>query len=162
VPDAPLDWESWLAAHGPAAQLYARQFAASAEDAEDALHDGFLRFWPRRQQARDPLAFFYACVRSAALDRRRRDTRRHKRDLAAAPRDVAPGPGLAQREAIAAALAQLPEPQREAVVLKIWAGLTFQQMADATGESINTLSARYRYAMEKLEGLLSPELRHER
>src|SRR6185436_5602425 len=98
-------WESWLAAHGPAAQLYARQLTASREDAEDALHEGFVRFWRRRGAARDAVALFYACVRSAALDGRRRDKRRRKREVAAPAAQG--GADLEQREAVWFALAQL-------------------------------------------------------
>ena len=164
MPENRTDWQTWLAAHGPAAQLYARQFTASFEDAQDALHDGFVRFWPRRTRAREPLALFFACVRSAAIDRQRSSIRRQKRDRGtalseeSAANDVA---DLAQRELVEAALTRLPAEQREVVVLKIWAGLTFQQIAETSGESINTISARYRYGLEKLEGLLSPEMRHE-
>ena len=34
--------------------------------------------------------------------------------------------------------------------------LTFQEIADLTDESINTIGSRYRYAMEKFRALLSP------
>jgi DNA-directed RNA polymerase specialized sigma24 family protein len=32
--------------------------------------------------------------------------------------------------------------------------MTFQEVANATGESINTVAARYRYALDKMRKLL--------
>jgi DNA-directed RNA polymerase specialized sigma24 family protein len=39
---------------------------------------------------------------------------------------------------------------RRAVHLKVWEGMTFQEIAHLTGESLNTAASRYRYAIEKL------------
>jgi RNA polymerase sigma-70 factor (ECF subfamily) len=54
------------------------------------------------------------------------------------------------RAAIDEALRKLPADQREVVHLKVFVGLTFQEIADVAGESINTIASRYRYAMDKL------------
>ena len=51
-------------------------------------------------------------------------------------------------------LLSLPAEQREVVHLKIFEGMTFQEIADTTGESINTIASRYRYAIEKMRGML--------
>jgi RNA polymerase sigma-70 factor (ECF subfamily) len=59
-----------------------------------------------------------------------------------------------QQVAIERMLRALPAEQREVVHLKIFEGMTFQEIADATGESINTIASRYRYAIEKMRGLL--------
>ena len=58
--------------------------------------------------------------------------------------------------AINSALRALPAPQRRVVEAQVFGGLTFRQIAEATGESIDTLTARKRYAMNKL----SRALRH--
>ena len=50
----------------------------------------------------------------------------------------------------------LPSSQRRVVEAQVFGGLTFKQIAEATGESIDTLTARKRYAMQKL----SRALRH--
>ena len=44
----------------------------------------------------------------------------------------------------------LPADQREVIHLHVFEGMTFQQVADTTGESINTIASRYRYAIAKL------------
>jgi RNA polymerase sigma-70 factor (ECF subfamily) len=61
----------------------------------------------------------------------------------------------AERLALEQALGELPAEQREVVHLKLWEGLTFQEIAAATGEPANTAASRYRYAIEKLRHILS-------
>jgi RNA polymerase sigma-70 factor (ECF subfamily) len=145
--------------------LFARQWSASQADAEDAAQDGFLKFWKTRSQARDEVAYLYACVRGAAMDIGRGDRRRENRQMAAAqPEQSAFEPSLENAErqaAIEAALGQLPGDQREVVVMKIWGGLTFAQIAEALGIPPNTAASRYRYALAKLETALSEETARE-
>src|SRR5205814_1343333 len=57
-----------------------REVVGTLEDAEDAVHDGFVRFWRRRGRAKDAAGLFYACVRTAAMDQRRGKVRRVKRE----------------------------------------------------------------------------------
>jgi RNA polymerase sigma factor (sigma-70 family) len=59
-------------------------------------------------------------------------------------------------EALNDALRVLPEAQRQVVEAQVFGGMTFQEIAEATGESINTLTARKRYALQNL----SRALRH--
>ena len=61
----------------------------------------------------------------------------------------------AERLALEHALQQLPAEQREVVHLKVWEGMTFQEIADVTDEGLNTAASRYRYAMEKLRAILT-------
>jgi RNA polymerase sigma-70 factor (ECF subfamily) len=60
-----------------------------------------------------------------------------------------------ERLAIEQALRGLPPEQREVVHLKVWEGMTFQEIADLTGESLNTAASRYRYATDKLRAILT-------
>jgi DNA-directed RNA polymerase specialized sigma24 family protein len=55
------------------------------------------------------------------------------------------------------ALRALPPEQREVIHLKVFEGHTFNEIADLTGESINTAASRYRYAMDKLRAMLGAE-----
>jgi RNA polymerase sigma-70 factor (ECF subfamily) len=60
-----------------------------------------------------------------------------------------------QAEAFLAALAQLPEAQREAFVLQAEGGLTVEEVASATGVVPETAKTRLRYAKAKLRTLLA-------
>jgi len=152
--------------HGPALLLFARQWSISMADAEDALQNGFLKFWKTRRRARNELAWLYACVRSAAMDLGRSDRRRIARQSQAAAGEEtmfdSSSADRAEREAlIESALRQLPGDQREVVVMKIWGNLTFAQIAGAVNISPNTAASRYRYAMAKLAKDLSEEMTYE-
>ena len=60
------------------------------------------------------------------------------------------------RRALAEALGELPPDQRAVVHLKLWEGLTFEQIADALEIPMNTAASRYRYGLDKLRDRLRP------
>jgi RNA polymerase sigma-70 factor (ECF subfamily) len=160
LPDDGQLWREWLARHGPALGLFARQWVSSSADAEDAVQEGFIRFWRARNRAND-VAYLYACVRTAAIDLSRTGRRREKVDERSSTADIAcpfaPEQGELA-ESIESSLAQLPMEQCEVVVMKIWGGLTFAEIGDALKISPNTAASRYRYALERLEILLCDEV----
>lgn len=155
-------WRQWLARHGPALVLFARQWALCDADAEDAVQEGFVRFWQADDRVRRPVAYLYACVRSAAIDQfRSRGSQQRRIDEVAktqsfSSRFVSDSTGLS--EEVEAALVRLPAEQREVVVMKIWGGLTFAEIAAALKISPNTAASRYRYAIERLEAIIAPEI----
>jgi RNA polymerase sigma-70 factor (ECF subfamily) len=84
----------------------------------------------------------------SSLRRRRRDPATVDAPILEAVPGVADDPD--ERLALERAMRALPPEQREVVHLKVYEGLTFQEIADVAGESINTIASRYRYAIEKL------------
>src|SRR4029077_18043218 len=97
----------------------------------------------------------YRAVRNAALNARRNGQRDAPLDSNSSVFERRDG----NREAALAlqrALAELPEEQREAVVMRVWSGMTLEEVAAATGASLNTVASRYRYALEKLRERLRP------
>jgi RNA polymerase sigma-70 factor, ECF subfamily len=54
-----------------------------------------------------------------------------------------------------AALASLPDEQREAVVLHIQGHMKFREIAEAQGVSINTVQSRYRLALQALRTVMN-------
>jgi RNA polymerase sigma-70 factor (ECF subfamily) len=60
------------------------------------------------------------------------------------------------REELSQALAELPAEQRAVVHLKLWEGLTFEQIAETLDIPPNTAASRYRYGLDKLRGRLRP------
>jgi len=63
-----------------------------------------------------------------------------------------------QRRFLARALGQLPQEQRQVIVLHVLGSLRFNEIAQQTGESINTIQSRYRYGLQKLQSLLNSEV----
>jgi RNA polymerase sigma-70 factor (ECF subfamily) len=160
--DSPDHWQRWLDRHGPALLLFARQWSATRSDAEDAVQDGFVRFWRTRETARDLLPYLYTCVRSAAMDLGRGQRRRVRREQGTDRRESSAFEFSAERRereaAIEAALNQLPGDQREVVVMKIWGGLTFAEIGQTLGVPLSTAASRYRYALTRLEQELIAEV----
>jgi RNA polymerase sigma-70 factor (ECF subfamily) len=135
----------------------------SLADAEDALQEAFIHFWQSRERVRDPLTYLYSCVRNAALDLRRTDQRRERRELFVSrsehetwfdTRDAEDD----RRKAIEGAVGQLPIDQREALIMRIWGGATFLQIGETLGVSAKTAAARYSRALETLSRSLSEDL----
>ena len=155
------DWSAWFERLAPTLILLARQRdpGSSHADAEDAVHDGFVRFWRarRRQRVRHPEAFLFGCVRRAAMDRRRRDARRRDRERRAGadtPSDAgmfdSPAEQRERDDTIQRALSRLNVEQREVLVMKVWGELTFAELAEALSIPQGTAATRYRTALAKL------------
>ena len=54
------------------------------------------------------------------------------------------------------AIDHLPEAQKQVLVMKLYGGLTFDQIAKAHGEPLSTVASRYRRALDKLKDQLQP------
>ena len=159
------DWTDWLNQHGAGLVLFARQWVPDRADAEDVVQDAFVNFWQSRHRVLDPAAYLYASVKHCALGWLRGRQRRSRREMVAAREEVinqetlfaGSVEGEERRAMIEAALRRLPEAQREVLVMKIWGGLTFPQIATALRISANTAASRYRYALAKLREELAEE-----
>lgn len=64
------------------------------------------------------------------------------------------------RQRLKAALAELPDEQREVFVLREFSGLKYREIADAVGVPVPTVKSRMRYALQALRGHLADYLGH--
>jgi RNA polymerase sigma-70 factor (ECF subfamily) len=150
--------------HAEALYGFLLNLTRDEEATKEALQEVFAKLaaQPHRLRAvRHERAFLIRMARNALLDSIRRDTARFKYHTQAA--DDVPlfaatdDPDLVQfRTRLAAALLVLPEEQRAAVHLKLWGGMTFEQIAKALEIPPNTAASRYRYALDKLRSELRP------
>lgn len=157
------DWRPWFETYGSRLLLVARQWTRSVADAEDVVQEAFVRFWRNQRHLEgDPMPLLVTSVRRAALDLLRSRDRRQKRetehiDLHAEAWFKPAHEENERRIQLEEAVVQLPSEQREVVVLKVWGGLTFAQIAEQLELSPNTVASRYRYALgnlrEKLTGV---------
>jgi RNA polymerase sigma factor (sigma-70 family) len=145
----------------------AMAFLNDAHAAEDIVHDVFVSLAQSASQFRlhgNLKHYLATCVANRARDRLRAG-KRHGNPPAMtvepeAPSDV-PEQTLIYAERaqqIYAALAQLPDEQREAVVLRIMAGMRFKQIAAAQDASFVAVQARYRRGLDKLRSILNGRL----
>ena len=134
-------------------------------DTRDLLQDVFVKLARDPELlagVRDERAFLIRLAHNAAIDLiRRRGTRDKTREQFAAesisPFAPASDPDKQTfRTALVEALAELPMEQRSVVHLKLWEGLTFEQIADALDIPSNTAASRYRYGLDKLRERLRP------
>jgi len=154
-------WESLYDDHAPRLLVYARQWLADLSSAEDAVQGGFVKVWRGYRPGETPdVPLLYAAVRSEALDLLKSHSRRRAREDRAAARNGhdwwEDDPLVSQERAAAVqrALEQLPIEQREAIVLRVWSGLSFPEIARTLGENENTVAARCRRGLALLEKLL--------
>ena len=54
-------------------------------------------------------------------------------------------------------LGELPVPQREVIVLKLWHEYTFEEIGELLEVSPHTAAGRYRYGLEKLRACMKGE-----
>jgi RNA polymerase sigma factor (sigma-70 family) len=137
--------------------------------AEDAIHDVFVAFAGAMETFRltgSLKAYLATCVNNRVRDLARAKRNRAKdldaiQDRLASPDATDPGRLVAcneQLQVLSAALSELPEEQREAVVLHIHGGMRFRTIAGSLGISVNTVKSRYRYGIKKLRSIFNGEI----
>ena len=157
-------WKTWFRLHGPKLLICARQWTRTRADAEDVVQDAFVRFWRHQQTLPvDPLPLLLTSIRRAAFDLARRHGRRQARETFAfqdEPFFERAFEGDERQVQLEAAIARLPAPQREVLVLKLWAGLTFEEIAVQLEIPANTAASRHRYALAALKTELTATYSH--
>jgi RNA polymerase sigma-70 factor, ECF subfamily len=139
--------------HGAALLLFASAISGDRGRAQDTLHQVFLKLIENGslEQATDKKSYLFACVRNAVLN----DAKLQDRSM---PLDVdsawfsPPDRDYAGERNLRRALGDLPNDQREVIVLHVWGELTFSEIGELLGVSSNTAASRYRYALAKLRG----------
>jgi len=137
---------------------------ADSAEAEDCLHDVFVRFAANAgdfRLRRSLKNFLITCIANRARDWLRQKARQPAAlEQIPDPAGIATDPerqGLESEESdrLIHALAELPPEQREVIVLHLQGELTFKLIASELGISINTVQSRYRYGIDKLRKLLT-------
>ena len=141
---------------GPALYRYALMILGDPAGAEDVVQDVFVSIARRRADGVTSIdAYLKLAVRNGCYDVLRRRRARPEVQAGTVLLEArGPHDDPAERMALESALRSVPAEQREVVHLKIFEGLTFQEIADLAGESVNTIAGRYRYALEKLRAAL--------
>jgi len=134
--------------------LYGRALGLSHGEAEDVVQETFLALLQMELPPSRPEHYCVRSYRNRALNHRRSLWRRLTRELESLRWfDKSPGESPAERAAMRC-LAGLPVEQREAIVLKIWHGCTFEEIGELLELSPNTVAGRYRYGLQKIKSRL--------
>ena len=144
---------------------FIRNRVGTLEDAEDILQDVFyhtLQGVSVTDRIDNLMGWLYVVARNRIIDwyRKKRlqtfpleEMEKYSIDALIADSGLHPEKSYQQNliaEALAESIEALPEEQRMVFVWQELEGMTFKEMAEMTGESINTLISRKRYAVQYL------------
>lgn len=144
--------------HGPALAFYARQWTSMADD---CVQEALVELARQPTAPDNPAAWLYRVVRNRALNAARAQTRRHAHELQAAQRRAAHKPNEANPADGAElndSLATLDAAAREIVVLRVWGGLAWQEIAELVGGSKSAAQRVYVQALEQLRNHWEPRI----
>ena len=141
---------------------YLLRLVSNREDALDLSQDVFLKVYQSLAKLDDPARFagwLFRIAHNEAFSLLRR--RRPEVELTREPRTPHPGAGLLPMElslAVETALGRLTGDQREAVLLKIYQGFKFEEMAEILGCPVSTVKSRLYTALDLLKTTLAPTM----
>lgn len=151
---------------------FAVRMLGDSQMAEDIAHDTFMvliehpqKYSPERGSL---ITFLCAIARNQILLHWRRlgyqlEEQMEDEELVEVPGDTGRGPlteilSRELSEKVTAAIAQLPPLQREAIVLREYEGLAYQEIAVITGSTVDMVRMRLRRARQSLSLRLGPYL----
>lgn len=152
---------------------FALSIAGCPQLAEDAIQTAFANLHRSGAieangcQDGEATAYVFRAVRNSAIDlqrtgdRQKRLSERLFEDFSDPVASTTPDDSLLTKERdqlLRNAIDQLSDPDREAIMLKFFAGLTFAQAGVVANTSPKTIATRYRRALVKLEDSLKGQL----
>ncbi len=137
--------------HGAALVLYAQQWCAAPED---VVQEAFIQLIQQHPLPNNVVGWLYRVVRNGAVSASRATARRDRHEASAARRRGS-WFSMSLDETIDAdttttALQLLSIEDREVIVLRIWGGRSFDEIAALIGKSTSTAHRRFEAALEAL------------
>ena len=136
---------------------YAARMLGSADAAEDAVQDAFVRAFDQLSQCKDPdkfVSWFFLILRNRCFAERRRNRTESSLEaaesVAAADRTDGGAEAGERRRALQLALMELTPDQREVFVLKHVEGLSYGEIAERLSTSVPSLKMRMHRAYDTL------------
>jgi len=131
--------------------LYARQWCDAPED---VVQEAFLLLVRQIVAPDNPVGWLYRVVRNRAINAARSRGRQSRRETAAAARrepwfESVSGDRL-DAAAATDALKHLPIEQREAIVARLWGGLSFEEIARLSEMSLSKVYRSYQRGLAAL------------
>ena len=143
-----------FAAHAAGLTLYASQWLDRAA-AEDVVHDVFLRLMEQEREPTSAKGWLYRAVRNAAISAIRSPSRRRTHEASAASHQsewfVTSDDDVIDAARAQEMLQSLETDQREVVTLRIWAQMSFKEIAAVVDLPLSTVFDRYRSALDEIK-----------
>ncbi|MGI5238030.1 SigE family RNA polymerase sigma factor [Dactylosporangium sp. CA-139066] len=128
----------------------------SVVSAEDLVQTCLLKVMPRFERIAEPMPY----LRRAMVNQRTSWWRSVRRELLSAepPEPDGPGPAyeFAERSALMAELARLPQRMRAVLVLRYWEDLSEADTAEILGCSVGTVKSQASRGLTRLRAVLEP------
>ncbi len=163
-PQSVEDFETLIEATKDELVQYAYCRLGNQPDAEDVVQDVFVdAFRDRKKRAgiTQVRPYLFRMVGNRCTDIARRRSRFNVEELdpdcAIAETAFSDVAAREQAENFARLLSGLRPAEAEVVRLRAWSELSFAEIAVAVGSSVPTVKSRFRYGLDKLRRLLSPE-----
>jgi RNA polymerase sigma-70 factor (ECF subfamily) len=134
--------------------LYGRALGLSHGEAEDVLQETFLALMRLNAPPAKARHYCVRAYRNRALNYHRSLWRRLTREWESLRWFERNPDETPAEQAAMKCLTELPLEQREAIVLKIWHGCTFDEIGSLLDISPNTAAGRYRYGIQKIKSKL--------
>jgi RNA polymerase sigma factor (sigma-70 family) len=152
---------------------FIRKRVNNEADAEDILQDVFYQFVGNTQPIEQMTAWLFTVARNKIIDRQRKKKPEALEDLFGEEEGEESGLNWTEFlfdasdnpekdylrtlfwEELNNALNELPEEQKQVFILNELEGVPFKEIAERTGETVNTLLSRKRYAVLHLRNRLS-------
>lgn len=151
-------------AYGPRVKAYMMRRGADPGTAEDLAQETLLTVWRKAALYADDkgsmTTWVFTIARNLRIDRLRREMPFQELPewrLAQASDEAQPDEALAEKERqqrVQAALAELPDDQREVVSLSFLEGLSHSEIAERLGLPLGTVKSRMRIAYQKVRAAL--------
>jgi RNA polymerase sigma-70 factor (ECF subfamily) len=170
----PIDWPSALQRHRGWLRTVIGCRTGDSQAVDDVLQELAVAVLTQDARPTDPEKvapwLFRVAVRQAILHRRRSGRRKRLLDAVGQARLDSESGGDPQdwvlqkeaRQAVASALAQLPQPDREILLLKYTEDWSYRQLADHLGVGTNTVEYRLLRAKKRLRAQLTERNRGEK
>ena len=138
-----------------------------AGSAEDVVHDVFVGFAESAEDFRltgNLRSYLATCVVNRARDKVRANHRNFAKldeegsDIRDCQEPVRTITSDEESRRLNKIIAQLPQQQREVVILHLKGGMKFREIAQLQNVSVNTVQGRYRYGLNKLRSILDGEM----
>lgn len=156
--------EAWAERYGKEIHAYLWRMLADPQDAEDCLQETFLRAIDERGRVpiREPRAWLYTVAGNIARSHLRRRRREWERRVDVDDDDLAAPDGETGKDRwndVRRVVESLPPKQRQALLLRRYQGLRYEEVARVVGGSAEAARANVYQAVRKLRKAFPEESR---
>ena len=142
---------------GPIFRYLRNSFGLSREEAEDILQNIFIPWVqsPEKfENIENPCSYLFASARNAAIKVKGKAKEHQFIEESGEKAEDSHDSSIEANILISEALKSIPDEQKEALVLKVWINMTFEEIAKLQKCTLQTAASRYRYAIAKLKELI--------